>query len=60
MSEKTKILVLYHSSYGHIETLAKAIAEGAASATNTEVTLKRVPETMPEEDFSAKEGGGWC
>ena len=49
MSEKTKILVLYHSSYGHIETLAKAIAEGAASATNTEVTLKRVPETMPEE-----------
>jgi len=49
MSEKTKILVLYHSSYGHIETLAKAVAEGAASAANTEVTLKRVPETMPEE-----------
>lgn len=49
MNEKTKILVLYHSSYGHIETLAKAVAEGAASAANTEVTLKRVPETMPEE-----------
>ena len=49
MSEKTKILVLYHSSYGHIETLAKAVAEGAASAANTEVALKRVPETMPEE-----------
>lgn len=49
MSEKTKILVLYHSSYGHIETLAKAVAEGAATAANTEVALKRVPETMPEE-----------
>ena len=49
MSEKTKILVLYHSSYGHIETLAKAVAEGAASAGNAEVALKRVPETMPEE-----------
>ena len=49
MSEKTKILVLYHSSYGHIETLAKAVAEGAASAGNADVALKRVPETMPEE-----------
>lgn len=49
MSEKTKILVLYHSSYGHIETLAKAVAEGAASHANTDVTLKRVPETMPED-----------
>ena len=49
MSEKTKILVLYHSSYGHIETLAKAMAEGAASQANTQVTVKRVPETMPED-----------
>lgn len=49
MTEKTKILVLYHSSYGHIETLAKAVAEGAASQANTEVTLKRVPETMPAD-----------
>ncbi|MDP1628917.1 NAD(P)H:quinone oxidoreductase [Parvibaculum sp.] len=49
MTEKTKILVLYHSSYGHIETLAKAVAEGAASQANTEVALKRVPETMPAE-----------
>ena len=49
MSKQTKILVLYHSSYGHIETLAKAVAEGAASAPNTEVTVKRVPETMPED-----------
>jgi NAD(P)H dehydrogenase (quinone) len=49
MSEKTKILVLYHSSYGHIETLAKAVSEGAAAAENVEVTVKRVPETMPED-----------
>jgi len=49
MSKKTKILVLYHSAYGHIETLAYAVAKGAASAANTEVTVKRVPETMPEE-----------
>jgi NAD(P)H dehydrogenase (quinone) len=49
MSKKTKILVLYHSSYGHIETLAKTVAEGAASQADTDVALKRVPETMPEE-----------
>lgn len=49
MTEKTKVLVLYHSSYGHIETLAKAVAEGAASAGNVEVALKRVPETMPAD-----------
>lgn len=49
MSAKTKILVLYHSAYGHIETLAKAVAEGAASVPGAEVALKRVPETMSEE-----------
>jgi NAD(P)H dehydrogenase (quinone) len=43
-----KILVLYYSSYGHIETLANAVAEGARSAGAT-VTIKRVPELMPEE-----------
>ncbi|MDP2124452.1 MAG: NAD(P)H:quinone oxidoreductase [Parvibaculum sp.] len=49
MADKTRILVLYHSAYGHIETLAKAVAEGAGSVGGVEVTLKRVPETMPEE-----------
>ena len=49
MADKTKILVLYHSSYGHIETMAKAVAEGAASQADTDVALKRVPETMPED-----------
>ncbi|MDD3446977.1 MAG: NAD(P)H:quinone oxidoreductase [Zavarzinia sp.] len=45
----TKVLVLYHSSYGHIETMARAVAEGAASVEGVEVTVKRVPETMDAE-----------
>jgi NAD(P)H dehydrogenase (quinone) len=45
----TKILVLYYSMYGHIETMAKAIAEGARSVGGTDVVIKRVPETMPPE-----------
>lgn len=45
----TKILVLYYSMYGHTETMAKAVAEGARSVEDTEVTLKRVPEIIPEE-----------
>lgn len=44
-----KVLVLYYSSYGHIATMAQAVAEGAASVAGTEVTVKRVPETVPEE-----------
>ena len=45
----TRILVLYYSSYGHIETMAGAVAEGAASVDGVEVTVKRVAELMPEE-----------
>jgi len=45
----SKILVLYYSTYGHIETLAKAIAEGAGQVAGTEVAVKRVPELVPEE-----------
>jgi NAD(P)H dehydrogenase (quinone) len=45
----TKILVLYYSMYGHIETMAGAIAEGARSADGVEVTVKRVPELMSAE-----------
>jgi NAD(P)H dehydrogenase (quinone) len=54
----TKVLVLYHSMYGHIETLAKTIAEGAGTVEGVTVTLKRVPETMPEDAFK-KAGGKW-
>jgi len=51
----SKILVLYYSMYGHIETLASAVVEGAASVAGTAVLLKRVPETMPE-DIARKAG----
>ena len=44
----SKVLVLYYSSYGHIETMAQAVAEGARSAGAT-VDIKRVPETAPLE-----------
>lgn len=42
-----KVLVLYYSSYGHIETMAHAVAEGARGA-GAEVSVKRVPELVPE------------
>ncbi|MBB3172743.1 NAD(P)H dehydrogenase (quinone) [Endobacter medicaginis] len=44
----TKVLVLYYSSYGHIETMAEAVAEGARAA-GASVDVKRVPELVPEE-----------
>ncbi len=44
----SKVLVLYYSTYGHIETMAQAMAEGARAAGAT-VTVKRVPETVPED-----------
>ncbi len=49
----SKILVLYYSSYGHVERLAQAIAEGARFVNGTQVTLKRVPETIPEAQAKA-------
>ncbi len=52
----TKVLVLYHSMYGHIETMANAVAEGARGVAGVEVTIKRVPETMDAEIF--KNAGG--
>ena len=44
----TKVLVLYHSVYGHVETMAQAVAEGAREV-GAQVDIKRVPETVPEE-----------
>lgn len=52
----TKVLVLYYSMYGHVDTLAKAVAEGAKKVSGVEISVKRVPETMPEEAF--KNAGG--
>ncbi|NBB47433.1 NAD(P)H:quinone oxidoreductase [Rhizobium sp. CRIBSB] len=43
-----KVLVLYYSAYGHIETMAYAVAEGAKSA-GADVTVKRVPELVPDD-----------
>jgi len=43
-----KVLVLYYSAYGHIETMANAVAEGARS-TGASVDVKRVPELVPED-----------
>ncbi len=48
-----KILVVYYSMYGHIETMAKAVAEGAKTVEGVEVTLKRVPEIMDEDKARA-------
>ena len=44
-----KVLVLYYSMYGHIETMARAVAEGASKVDGAEVVVKRVPETMPPQ-----------
>jgi NAD(P)H dehydrogenase (quinone) len=45
----TRILILYYSMYGHTETLANAVAEGARTIKGVEVDIRRVPELMPEE-----------
>lgn len=51
-----KILILYHSLYGHIETMAQAVAEGARGVPGAEVFLKRVPELMSDEAVRAAGG----
>ncbi|MBM7456011.1 NAD(P)H dehydrogenase (quinone) [Oceanisphaera litoralis] len=52
----TKVLVLYYSMYGHMETMARAVAEGARAVAGVEVTVKRVPETMNADAFTAAGG----
>ena len=44
----SNLLILYYSSYGHIEALADAVAIGAREIPGTDVSIKRVPELMPE------------
>jgi NAD(P)H dehydrogenase (quinone) len=51
-----KVLVLYHSIYGHIEAMATAVAEGAREVAGANVQIKRVPETIPDELF--RQSGG--
>lgn len=51
-----KVLVLYYSMYGHIETMANKVAEGARGVAGVEVTVKRIPETMDAEAFKGAGG----
>lgn len=44
-----KILVLYHSTYGHTEKMAEAVAEGARQVEGAQVDIRRVPELVPED-----------
>ncbi len=44
-----RILVLYHSTYGHVEAMAEAVAEGVREIEGATVDIKRVPELVPEE-----------
>ncbi len=48
-----KVLVLYYSSWGHVEKMAEAVAEGVRAA-GAEVVIKRVPELVPAEVASAQ------
>ena len=50
-----RVLVLYYSMYGHVETMAHAVAEGARGVKGTEVTIKRVTDLVPE-DVARKAG----
>lgn len=50
-----KVLVLYYSSYGHVETMAGEVAQGASEIDGVSVVIKRVPETMPD-DLAKKAG----
>lgn len=45
----TKVLVLYYSMYGHIESMSQAVAAGVRSIADVKVAVKRVPELMPED-----------
>ncbi|WP_018231824.1 NAD(P)H:quinone oxidoreductase [Thioalkalivibrio thiocyanodenitrificans] len=45
----TRILVLYYSTWGHVEQMAQAVADGVREVPGAEAVIKRVPELMPEE-----------
>ncbi len=53
----TRLLVLFYSSYGHVETMARAVAEGVAEVPGCTVDLRRVPETVPE---TVRLQAGYC
>ncbi|ACL72766.1 NAD(P)H:quinone oxidoreductase [Thioalkalivibrio sulfidiphilus] len=45
----TKVLILYYSTWGHVEQMAQAVAEGVREVQGAEAVIKRVPELMPED-----------
>lgn len=49
----TRVLIVYYSMYGHVEAMADAVAEGARKVVGVEVAVKRVPETIPEDQARA-------
>ena len=49
----TRVLIVYYSMYGHVEAMADAVAEGARKVDGVEVVIKRVPETIPEDQARA-------
>lgn len=44
-----KVLIVYYSTYGHVNKMAEAVAEGVREIKGAEAILRRVPETLPEE-----------
>ncbi len=53
MATAPKIMIVYHSSYGHVETMAYAMATGARAVEGAEVQVRRVPELMPDDTMRA-------
>lgn len=53
MATAPKIMIVYHSSYGHVETMAYAMAAGARAVEGAEVQVRRVPELMPDDTMRA-------
>jgi len=49
----TKVLIVYYSMYGHVRRMADAIAEGVREVPGVEVVLRRIPETLPEQELQA-------
>jgi NAD(P)H dehydrogenase (quinone) len=53
MATPPKVMIVYHSSYGHVETMAYAMATGARAVEGAEVQVRRVPELMPDDTMRA-------
>lgn len=53
MAKAPKIMIVYHSAYGHVETMAYAIATGARAVEGAEIQVRKVPELMPDSAMSA-------